>query len=254
MTGPAIERDARLPEKGRLPERGLGLALEILEQVARHDHGTTAADIARAVGAPRATVYRVVNSLVRDEYLVRRADFSGFMLGARVLDLAAVVGAHARPDYAPVVDRLRAETGEAVHLFGFHRAGLMILDEDPAQPLADRDLLLADPARSASGHLWLLAHPERDLPGAPHWRVHPSADELRGIQDAFAVRGYTEQVATLAPDRGCLAVPIHDERSRPLGAVTLSIALARLSVAARHVGALRQAAEALARSAPLSRW
>ena len=248
MTGPAIERDARLPEKG------LGLALEILEQVARNDHGMTAADIARAVGAPRATVYRVVNSLVREEYLVRRADFSGFMLGARVLDLAAVVGAHARPDYAPVVDRLRAETGEAVHLFGFHRAGLTILDEDPTRPLADRDLLLADPTRSASGHLWLLAHPDRDLPRAPHWRVLPSAEELRGIQDAFAVRGYTEQVATLAPDRGCLAVPIRDERSRPLGAVTLSIALARLSVAARHVGALREAAEALARSAPLSRW
>jgi DNA-binding IclR family transcriptional regulator len=248
MSGPAIERDARLPEKG------LGLALEILEQVARHDHGTTAADIARAVGAPRATVYRVVNSLVRDEYLVRRADFSGFMLGARVLDLAAVVGARARPDFAPVVDRLRAETGEAVHLFGFHRTGLTILDEDPAQPLADRDLLLADPTRSASGHLWLLAHPDRDIPRAPQWRVSASAEELQGIQDAFAVRGYTEQVATLAPDRGCLAVPIRDERSRPLGAVTLSITLARLSVAARHVAALREAAEALARSAPLSRW
>jgi DNA-binding IclR family transcriptional regulator len=238
----------------RLPEKGLGLALEILEQVARDDRGASAADIARAVGAPRATVYRVVNSLVRDEYLVRRPDFSGFLLGTRVLELAAIVGARTRPAHAAVVDRLRGTTGEAVHLFAFHRSGLLVLDEDTAHPLSDPDVLLADPARSAIGHLWLVAHPDRRMPQAPSWRVDASAGDVRAIQEAYAVRGYTEQVALLRSDRGCLAVPIHDDAARPVGAVTLSTSISRLSVAARHVGALRDAARALAPLGTLSDW
>ncbi|MDY0910624.1 IclR family transcriptional regulator [Microbacterium sp. CFBP9034] len=238
----------------RLPEKGLGLALEILEQVARHDEGSTAADIARAVGAPRATVYRIVNSLVRDEYLVRRADFSGFLLGARVLELAAVVDAHRRPAHAPVVEQLRRETGEAVHLFGFHSAGLTILDEDARHPLSDPATLLGDPTRSAIGHLWLLGHPDRDAPRAPRWRARPSAEDLRAIAGAYTVRGYTEQVAMLSPDRGCLAVPVHNEHSEAIGALTLSTSISRLSVAARHVHALRAGADALAGLEPLRGW
>ena len=237
---------------GRLPEKGLGLALEILEQVARHDQGITAADIARAVGAPRATVYRVVNSLVRDEYLVRRADFTGFLLGSRVLELAALVGAHRRPEYVPVIERLRSETGEAVHLFGFHGSGLTILDEDPAHPISDRAALLGDPTRSAIGHLWLIGHSDREIPRAPRWSVRPSAEDLRAISEAYSVRGYTEQVAMLAPDRGCLAVPICGTDAHAIGAVTLSTSISRVSVAARHVGALRSAADALAQMDALS--
>ena len=248
MSGAGLAGDTRLPEKG------LGLALEILEQVARDDRGASAAEIARAVGAPRATVYRVVNSLVRDEYLVRRGDFSGFLLGTRVLELAAIVGARTRPEHAAVVARLRDDTGEAVHLFAFHRSGLMVLDEDESQPLSDLEALLADPTRSAIGHLWLVSHPDRRLPQAPNWRVAPPADEVRAIHEAYAVRGYTEQVALLTSDRGCLAVPIHDDAARPVGAVTLSTSISRLSVAARHVGALRDAARALAPLGSLSGW
>ncbi|WP_162564360.1 MULTISPECIES: helix-turn-helix domain-containing protein [Microbacterium] len=248
MSGAGLAGDTRLPEKG------LGLALEILEQVARDDRGASAADIARAVGAPRATVYRVVNSLVRDEYLVRRPDFSGFLLGTRVLELAAIVGARKRPEHAPLLERLREETGEAVHLFAFHRSGLLVLDEDDRRPLSDREALLADPARSAIGHLWLVAHPDRRLPQAPCWRTDAPADDVRAIHEAYAVRGYTEQVALLSADRGCIAVPIHDDDARPVGAVTLSTSIARLSVAARHVGALRDAARALAPLASLSGW
>lgn len=248
MSVSGIGHDARLPEKG------LGLALEILEQVARDDRGVSAAEIARSVGAPRASVYRVVNSLVRDEYLVRRADFSGFMLGTRVLELAAIVGARARPEHLPVIERLRDGTGEAVHLFGFHRSGLTILHEDPAQPLSDRETLLSDPTRSAIGHLWLIERPTRDLPHAPRWQAATTPEDVRAIREAFAIRGYAEQIALLAPDRGCLAVPVRDDRSRAVGAVTLSMPLTRLSVAARHVGALREAASALASLGSLSDW
>lgn len=237
-------------EHGRLPEKGLGLALEILEQVARHNQQSSAADIARAVGAPRATVYRIVNALVRDEYLVRRPDFSGFFLGARVLELAAVVDAHRPPAYLPIIERARAETGEAVHLFGFHDAGVRIIDEDPRHPLSDRITLLEDPARSAAGHLWLVERSSTPSPGSPRWQVSAVADDVSAIAEAYAIRGYTEQVAMLSPDRGCLAVPIRDAQRGTVGAVCLATSITRMSVAARHVNALRDAADALAGHVP----
>lgn len=231
---------------GRLPERGLGLALEILEQVARGRDGLTAAEIARLVDAPRATVYRVVNSLVRDEYLVRRPDLSGFLLGARVLELATVVDAHRRPAHSDHLDRVRLATGEAVHLIGCHARGVTIIDEDPAFPISDRDTLLADPSRSAIGHLWLAEPPSQEPPPrSPHWRVSPRVADVEPICAAVAARGYAEQFGMLAPDRGCLAVPIRRE-GELVGVVSLSTPLSRLTLAARHVDTLRAAADSLA--------
>lgn len=229
-----------------LPEKGLGLALEILEQVARHHAGMAAADIARELQAPRATVYRIVNALVRDEYLVRRPDLSGFLLGTRVLELASIVDAHRRPPYQGILDRLRAQTGEAVHLVGFHRAGLTVIDEDPVHPLSDRAALLEDPTRSAVGHLWLIERPERPpSPRDARWGVPTGRIDVADISAAVAARGYAEHMGMLAPDRGCLAVPIRSN-AEPVGAVSLSTSISRLSLAARHVAALREAAESLA--------
>ena len=54
---------ADLPSIPRVSGGGIGLALELLEQIARHPSGASAADIARLVGAPRATVYRTLDTL-----------------------------------------------------------------------------------------------------------------------------------------------------------------------------------------------
>lgn len=234
----------------RLPEKGLGLALDILEEVARSDRGVTAADIARAVGAPRATVYRVVNSLVRDEFLVRRPDLAGFLLGTRVLELANLVETQRRAGPSSVIARVREQTGEGIHLFGFHRAGVEIIDEDPHLPLADRETLLADPVKSAIGQLWLVDHADRVIPRAPRWIVRPSPDEIAAVTEAYAARGYTEQAALLAPDRACIAVPVSDALGVPVGAVSLSTSTSRLSTVARHLSTLRSAADELAGVVP----
>ena len=77
-----------------------------------------------------------------------------------------------------------------------------------------------------------------------------TAIAARRLRQAIAeVYGYTEQMAMLAPDRGCLAVPIRDGYSA-IGAVTLSTSITRMSVAARHVNTLRDAAAALAGHVP----
>lgn len=238
---------AGVPANGRLPERGLGLALEILEQVARHQDGVSAAELARLVGAPRATVYRVVNALVRDEYLVRRPDLRGFLLGSRVVELAAVVGAHREPAHRSILRDTRIATGEAVHLVAFHRHGLSIVDEDSRRPISDRSTFLRDPTRSAIGHLWLVERPQRPAaPEAYRWAAEPSGADVSTIAASTTARGYAEQIGLLGRDGGCLAVPIRTASDATVGAITLSAPLQRLSLAARHLAVLRDAAARLA--------
>ncbi len=64
-------------------------------------------------------MYRVINSLVQDEYLVRREDFSGFMLGTRVVELAALVGLRRPSPVRVTLDEARRATGEVLHLLAF---------------------------------------------------------------------------------------------------------------------------------------
>ncbi|GAB92096.1 helix-turn-helix domain-containing protein, partial [Gordonia rhizosphera] len=75
--------------RGERPD-AVARSLQIIEVVADMGIGTTAKEIAEQLGVPPATTYRLLNSLVAEEYLVRTADLRGFALGAR---LAAMVEA-----------------------------------------------------------------------------------------------------------------------------------------------------------------
>ncbi len=89
----------------RDPDDGVGLrarqpqavrnAFAVLEEVARCGAGVTGTQVARNLGMPKATAYRLLNMLVEDEYLVRVPDLSGFALGRKV---AWLVGLAEDPD------------------------------------------------------------------------------------------------------------------------------------------------------------
>ena len=61
--------------------------LRILEIVARFGTGTTAKEVTDALQMPQATAYRILNSLVADEYLARTSDLRGFALGQAISGL-----------------------------------------------------------------------------------------------------------------------------------------------------------------------
>lgn len=226
------------------PGRGaLGLALEILEQVARQREAASAADIARALGAPKASVYRVINSLVQDEFLLRRSDFAGFMLGARVVELAALVGLRGVSPAQLALEDVRRETSEAVHLFAFTPSGVTLSDEDERAPVSGAQNAMTDPTRSAAGHLWLA---ERFREGPPaRGAFGRSVAQLEAIVSAVDARGYGEQAGQMSPDRACLAVPINAGDGRAVAALAMSVPLAEFAVAARHLPVLRATAERL---------
>ena len=220
----------------------LVLAFQVLELVAQRSTGISANELARELGVARATVYRTVNSLVQQEFLLRRPDLTGFILGVRVLELASLVSAVTPSPERRLLATLRDETGAVIHFARIDGERIELVDEDPVRPVSDATAFAAQPHRSAVGQLLLAELPPpraQRLAGIPR-------DELIELAEATAVRGYAEQIARLGPDRGCLAVPVRDTDGALIGALALSAEPQRIPTAVRHLARLRTAADELA--------
>jgi DNA-binding IclR family transcriptional regulator len=220
----------------------IALAIQILEQVARSPNGISANRISHELGIPRATVYRIVTSLVQDEFLLRLADLRGFVLGARVVELAHLVAEHRLTPHEELLAGVRRRTGEAVHFARFAGTRIVIVDEDSRHPLTDRDRLTSEPAASAIGHLLLAELPQAEVATL----TAEARDVVEQIVAAAAGRGYAQQIGLLSPRRACIAVPVRDRDGGLVGALALSTSVGLISNAARHIEPLREAADALA--------
>ena len=167
-------------------------ALELIEEVAASGPGVTANELARTLGLPRSTTYRLVNLLAQEEYLVRTPDLGGFALGRKVDRLIGTAAAATVPDRVrAVLDEARSSMRFGLHLFGFVRVGtprarITPLDIDPDYPLSDASRILRDHRVSAVGRLLL---------------AHDSTHRSQPIDP-------TTQVGSLLPGFGCIAVPV----------------------------------------------
>lgn len=167
-------------------------ALELIEEVAASGPGVSANELARNLGLPRSTTYRLVNLLAQEEYLVRTPDLGGFALGRKVDRLIGTAAAATVPDRVrAVLDEARSGMRFGVHLFGYMRVGtprarITPMDIDPDYPLSDAGRILRDHRASAVGRLLL---------------AHDSTHRSQSI-------GPTTQVGSLVPGFGCIAVPV----------------------------------------------
>lgn len=132
--------------------RAIAHALAVLEEIAASGSGVTARDIAAHLSLSPATTYRILNLLVREEYVVRLGDLSGFALGARIGVLAESQPAiGVTRAVSGLVDELRHSLGVAVHLFSVFGTRIRLLDEDPRFPLEERTHVMSDLHASAAG-------------------------------------------------------------------------------------------------------
>ena len=97
--------------------------------------GLTIREITGALGLPRTSIYRILNTLQRHE-MVRRDERGGYHLGRRLLGLAARVAARGDDiDVAavcqPFLDRLAADLGEGVKLSVLDADGVLVLAAAP---------------------------------------------------------------------------------------------------------------------------
>lgn len=222
---------------------GIGVALAILEEVARLGPDISANEIARRLELPRASAYRAINQLVKDEYLLRHPSMLGFVLGARVLELAHLVMPSGHHPERAIVASVRQEIDEAVHYVRFAAGNFLIVDEDPTVPFSSRERLQTHPTSTAVGRLYV-----SELPTGSAAAGLIDHEEHAQITAATAATGYAQTIGTGYQARSCVAVPVRTGGGLLVGALAMSTTTARLAVAVRHLDRLRSAARLIGES------
>lgn len=226
-------------------------ALAVLRAVARLGFGVTAREICADLHAPPATIYRVLNTLVGEEYLVRTADLRGFGLGRAAAEFIAdiappVVTTAARS----AIDRFRRRVRFGVHVLEFRESSLVVVDEDADHPLRARADLTRALHASAAGKLLLSSRSAerpsagRLIPLASRTIVDPAV--LGRALDEVRRDGYARAVDELEDGLTCIAVPLTGSARGVGGALCLAGVTERADALEELVPEGMEAARAIA--------
>jgi DNA-binding IclR family transcriptional regulator len=243
-------------------------ALALLEDVAQAPAPRSLQEVTVATGLPKPTAYRMLAMLEGAGLLVRVASGRRVAVGPRLerIALDALRNAGAQAPRHAILESLARAIGETVNLTLLDGCEVVYLDRvESAWPLrmtlqpgsrvplhctASGKLLLASlPAarrRQLVDSLALERHTERTLVDRPALE----AELARIHQDGHAVDN-EEYLAGLV----CVAVPVVLARKRTAACVAVQAPVARmpLEAALGHLSALREAAQAIARTFDLSR-
>ena len=217
-------------------------AFRILEEVARCGAGVTAQELSANLGMPKATTYRILNSLVQEEYLERLPSLHGFALGRKVSELAIRSSAAFKLTQAAkhTLASARSEFRGGLHLIGYDENRIQILDRDPDVVMVNEDLVVRHPQSTAIGRLMLASLSTRV-------DVAPDREDLdSSIRLSVSRLGYATQIEELVPGFGCLAVPVVDVDKVTVGCLSLSTSVDRLREPDTVAGRLRLHSELLA--------
>lgn len=110
-------RETSRPETPASQVRSLTLALAALDCLAAEPElGVT--EVARRLGIAKSSAHRILTTLVANGYVQRLPERRSYRLGIRLHELGALVASRSRlRDHAlPLLENLRAQTGETAHL------------------------------------------------------------------------------------------------------------------------------------------
>lgn len=233
MNDVAEELDASAVEKHRIP--AIDRMMEVLGILERRLDGATIRELVDALGLPRTTIYRLLNSLQLHD-MVRRSAEGSYTLGPRLLALAARVVADGQNyDLAslamPHLERLSEETGEGSKVSVLDAGGTLVLAAVngkreyaltvvPGQrlpthagaagkvllaylPQADLDAFLAGPLVSYTGRT--LTNPKS------------LARELAKVRR----QGWAQDRGEYSPSISAFAAPIPDRAGRVIAALSV---------------------------------
>jgi IclR family KDG regulon transcriptional repressor len=237
--------------RGRGGVQSLERAAALLRALAEAGRPLSAGELAAAVGLPRPTVYRLLQTLCAEGWVAQNG--RSFVIGASVLWLAArrLEQLELRSVGRPLLAELRDRTGETVHL-GVLEAGQVVYVEKLESPGPLRMASMVGrivPAHSTALGKAMLAYLPREQVeriverhGLVRRTPNTITDPARLFQELAAIRARGYSIDNVENEEGirCVGSAIFDHRGRVAGAVSVSGSVASISLerARRELGPL----------------
>jgi DNA-binding IclR family transcriptional regulator len=248
-------------KQGDAVDGTVGKALDVLERVAAAGKPVRFAELLEGSAFPKATLYRLLQTLVRQGMLALDADLGTYSLGMRLVRLAH--GAWAQSSLAPLarplLDRLAAQTGETVHLAQLDQGQVLYVDKRhaarPVEMFSSAGKV--GPAYCTGVGKAMLAYlPEVPLEAALmrqsfHRFTDTTLDTPRALKAELQViraRGHAFDREEHEPGIICIAAPVLARGGRMLGALSVTTTTARTNLEGleRWAAAIKRAAAEIA--------
>jgi IclR family transcriptional regulator, KDG regulon repressor len=220
-------------------------ALEVLDLVAAHGRAVRFSDLLADSPYPKATLYRLLQTLVGQGMLAFDPHHASYSLGIRLVRLAHVAWQQSSlaPIARPHLDRLSAEVGETVHLAQLDHAQVLYVDKRNAREpvhMYSQAGKVGPAYCTGVGKAMLAFVPEADLPALlaqQSWhrftdKTFTTAEALQAELAAIRARGFAFDDEEHEPGIICVALPILSSRGGVLGALSVTSTTARTSLAA----------------------
>ena len=222
----------------------VGKALEVLDLVAEFGRPVRFAELQMRSDFPKATLYRLVQTLVSQGMLAQDPDVGTYNLGVRLVRLAHVAWNQASlaPLARPHLDRLARLAQETVHLAQLDHGQVLYVDKrsalEPVEMFSQAGKV--GPAYCTGvGKAMLAFLPEDELGEVlSQQSFHRFTSSTLTTQEALRAelaeirrRGHAYDREEHEPGIQCVAVPVRSVTGRVLGAVSITGPLSRTSLA-----------------------
>ncbi|MEM6727191.1 MAG: IclR family transcriptional regulator [Pseudomonadota bacterium] len=242
----------------------VGKALEVLDQVASYGRPVRFGELLSSSRFPKATLYRLIQSLASEGMLAFDPERQTYALGVRLVRLAHA--AWETSSLAPVarmhVEALARKVGETVHLAQLDHASVLYVDKVAAHetiPMFAQAGKVGPAYCTGVGKAMLAFLPPAELETAiGQQSFHPFTDHtvttpfaLQAELEAIRDRGFAFDREEHEPGIICVALPILTARGRLLGALSVTSSTARTTLRAleERVPTIRATAQAIAEEA-----
>jgi IclR family transcriptional regulator, KDG regulon repressor len=242
----------------------VGKALAVLEMVAVRGAPVRFTDLLADAGYPKATLYRLLQTLTNQGMLAYDPERQVYFLGVRLVGLAHAAWAQSSlaPLARPWIDRLSEALGETIHLAQLDQAQVLYVDKRnahrPVEMFAQAGKI--GPAYCTGVGKAMLAFLGQTALDEALTRQSFRKFTENTIQGEAALRAELSLIRNrgYATDREehetgiiCVALPILTRTGRVIGALSVTSTTGRTTIAAmeRLVPQIRETASAIAREA-----
>ena len=247
----------------------VGKALEVLDQVAGFDRPVRFTELLSRSAYPKATLYRLLQTLTSQSMLYYDADRQTYAPGPRLVRLAHAAWRQfsLAPVARPFVEALAREVGQTVHLAQLDHGQVLYVDKrNPADPIE----MFAQAGKvgpaycTGVGKAMLACLDEPALEDAlARQSYHRFTDGTLTSRDALLSElaeiracGHAHDREEHEPGIICIAAAIRARTGRPLGGLSITTSVERLDLRSleAHLPRLKSTAAAIAEEAEAWRF